>query len=342
LRIKFILVLLVILFILFRSNGRLHESTVNGASDTQIIPYVDEDQDISIKYQTVDVGSLINVLNTYYEGKLIKPFGVHMITDYPFEEIDSKYEYNSIDKIGNVLSTTKFIQARIEEEDMTVNISIIEDQTFDNGGYIFSNTYNFYDDYFNNENYTVSVYKYNKSYIVFEFFNMNAESNDKKDFITEFAKLLEENYVEREKLIYNADDENYTVETFPISSLTDGLNTYYQDRITNYFERYTKSEIPLYAIDEEDNNILAVTKYLQGAINDENVKISIVEDKTFDNNGFIFTTDEVNNNPMISIYRYNNIYIIFEFYNASISEDFMIDSADTVSDFSSIMVDILR
>ncbi|MFA7673590.1 MAG: hypothetical protein WCY62_07030 [Clostridia bacterium] len=95
-------------------------------------------------------------------------------------------------------------------------------------------------------------------------------------------------------------------------------------------------------INEEDNSISAVTKYLQRVINVENVKISIVEDKTSDNNGYIFTTDEVNNDPMISIYRYNNIYIIFEFCNADVSEYFMIDSADTVSDFSNIMIDMLR
>jgi len=341
----------IILFLLCGCNNNLHESPVNNISDTPKIsnnisdtPTIsdsNENKDISNKYQTIATGCLIDVLNTYYKDELIQSFENHMIVDYPFVKIDSRYEYDSIDENGNMQAVTKFIQGRITEKDTTVNISIIENKTFDNGGYIFSNVNNFYYDYFNNEKYNISVYKYNKSYIVFEFFNMNLESKDKKDFITEFAVLLEANYIEREKLIYNENDEDYIVETFSISSLTDGLNAYYKDKITSYFEKLTMSEIPLYEINE-DNSILAVTKYLQGIINDKNVKISIVEDKTFDNNGFIFTTDEVYNNPMISIYRHNNFYIIFEFYNASISEDFMINSADIVSDFSSIVVDILR
>jgi hypothetical protein len=102
-------------------------------------------------------------------------------------------------------------------------------------------------------------------------------------------------------------------------------------------ERYTLDEIS-----EEDNSILAVTKYLQGIINEDNVRISIIEDKTLDNNGYIFTTDEVNSNPMISLYRYNNMNIVFELYNAEISKDFMTDAAGTGRDFADIMIDILR
>jgi len=35
------------------------------------------------------------------------------------------------------------------------------------------------------------------------------EPMDKKAFIAEFAELLEENYSERDKLVYNEDDDNY-------------------------------------------------------------------------------------------------------------------------------------
>jgi hypothetical protein len=356
-----ILIPFLILFLLCGCNSTSHESPVSYISGTPIIPNNtlntpkisdnNENQNVSAKYQTIDVGSLIDILNTYYKDELVQLFGNHMIIDYPFVKIDSRYEYDSIDTDGNMQAVTKFIQGRITKKDTIINISIIEDKTFDNGGYIFSNTNNLHYDYFNNEEYTISIYKYNKSYIVFEFFNTNLESKERKDFITEFAKLLEDNYIEREKLIYNEDDEDYTVETFSINSLTDGLNAFYKDRITSYFEKYVMSEIPLYEIkerytldeiSEEDNSILAVTKYLQGIINEDNVRISIIEDKTLENKGYIFTTDEVNSNPMISLYRYNNMYIVFELYNAEISKDFMTDAADTIRDFADIMIDILR
>jgi hypothetical protein len=334
------------------SNNSTTPSITDNTEEADII----EDNDSSIKYKTAAVYTLIDVLNIYYKDKLLQPFENIMVVAPPFKKIVHDYEYCSMNNDGVTKSVNKFIQGIIEEENNIVNISIIEDNTFDNGGYIFSNTNNFSFDYFdsyNNDNYTISVYKYKKCYIIFEFYNMSMEPMDKKAFIAEFAELLEENYSERDKLVYNEDDDNYITKLYPSSyfeDLQDGFNAYYKNNITSYFQRYTKSEIPLFEItdrytldeiSEEDNSILAVTKYLQGSIEDNSIKISFIEDKTFDNNGFIFTTEQADSNPMIYIYRYNNIYIILEFYNAEISNDFMNDLSLVITNVSKMIISLL-
>lgn len=351
-----ILLFTVLLFLLCGCNKNIQQSPVNSISATPSITDDTEEDYLSIKYKTADVDSLIDILNIHYEDRIMQQFESCMVIGQPFVSIGSRYDNDSVTDNGEIMSVTKFIQGVIEEKDNIVNISIIEDKSFDNGGYIFTNANNLflnYFDYFDNDKYTMSIYKYRNSYIVFEFYDMSLSSEDKKAFITEFASLLEENYSEKDKLKFNENDEFYISQIYPLNyfkDLQDGFNAYYKHNITSYFQSYTKSEIPLYEISErytldeinkEDDSILAVTKYIQGSINDDSIKISFIEDKTSDNKGFIFTTDETDKTPMIEIYRYNQIYIIFEFNDAVISEDFIVNLENIIKNISNILPSIL-
>jgi len=346
----------VLLFLLCGCNKNIQQSPVNSISATPSITDDTEEDYLSIKYKTADVDSLIDILNIHYEDRIMQQFESCMVIGQPFVSIGSRYDNDSVTDNGVIMSVTKFIQGVIEEKDNIVNISIIEDKSFDNGGYIFTNANNLflnYFDYFDNDKYTMSIYKYRNSYIVFEFYDMSLSSKDKKVFITEFASLLEENYSEKDKIKCNENDEFYISQIYPLNyfkDLQDGFNAYYKHNITSYFQSYTKSEIPLYEISErytldeinkEDDSILAVTKYIQGSINDDSIKISFIEDKTSDNKGFIFTTDETDKTPMIEIYRYNQIYIIFEFNDAVISEDFIVNLENIIKNISNILPSIL-
>lgn len=351
-----ILLFTVLLFLLCGCNKNIQQSPVNSISATPSITDDTEEDYLSIKYKTADVDSLIDILNIHYEDRIMQQFESCMVIGQPFVSIGSRYDNDSVTDNGVIMSVTKFIQGVIEEKDNIVNISIIEDKSFDNGGYIFTNANNLflnYFDYFDNDKYTMSIYKYRNSYIVFEFYDMSLSSEDKKAFITEFASLLKENYSEKDKLKFNENDEFYISQIYPLNyfkDLQDGFNAYYKHNITSYFQSYTKSEIPLYEISErytldeinkEDDSILAVTKYIQGSINDDSIKISFIEDKTSDNKGFIFTTDETDKTPMIEIYRYNQIYIIFEFNDAVISEDFIVNLENIIKNISNILPSIL-
>lgn len=351
-----ILLFTVLLFLLCGCNKNIQQSPVNSISATPSITDDTEEDYLSIKYKTADVDSLIDILNIHYEDRIMQQFESCMVIGQPFVSIGSRYDNDSVTDNGVIMSVTKFIQGVIEEKDNIVNISIIEDKSFDNGGYIFTNANNLflnYFDYFDNDKYTMSIYKYRNSYIVFEFYDMSLSSKDKKVFITEFASLLEENYSEKDKIKCNENDEFYISQIYPLNyfkDLQDGFNAYYKHNITSYFQSYTKSEIPLYEISErytldeinkEDDSILAVTKYIQGSINDDSIKISFIEDKTSDNKGFIFTTDETDKTPMIEIYRYNQIYIIFEFNDAVISEDFIVNLENIIKNISNILPSIL-
>ncbi|HQM96416.1 MAG TPA: hypothetical protein PK705_05375 [Clostridia bacterium] len=356
------ILLIVLLFSLCGCNENIQQSPLNSITETPTFSDIPEETDndeedyLSIKYKTADVDSLIDILNIHYEDKIIQQFESCMVVGQPFVSIGNRYDNDSVNANGVIMSVTKFIQGIIEENDNIVNISIIEDKSFDNGGYIFTNANNLflnYFDYFDNDKYTMSIYKYRNSYIVFEFYDMSLSSKDKKAFITEFASLLEENYSEKDKLKFNENDEFYISQIYPLNyfeKIKGGLNAYYKRNITTYFQRYTKSEMPLYEISErytldeinkEDDSILAVTKYIQGSINDDSIKISFIEDKTSDNKGFIFTTDETDKTPMIEIYRYNQIYIIFEFNDAVISEDFIVNLENIIKNISNILPSIL-
>lgn len=351
-----VILFIVLIFLLCGCNNNIKQSPVNCISKTPSITDNTKEDYLSIKYKTADVDSLIDILNTHYEDKIMQQFERCMVIGQQFVSIGSRYDNDAVTDNGVIMSVTKFIQGIIKEKNNAVNISIIEDKTFDNGGYIFTNANNYYldyFDYFDNDKYTISVYKYRNSYIVFEFYDMSLSSDDKKTFITEFATLLEENYSEKDKIKFNENDEFYVSQIYPLNyfkNLQDGFNAYYKHNITSYFQRYTKPEIPLYEINKrynldeinkEDESILAVTKYIQGIINNDSIKISFIEDKTYDNSGFIFTTDETDKNPIIEIYRYNQIYIIFEFNDAVMSEEFIVKLENVIKEISNILTSIL-
>jgi hypothetical protein len=154
---------------------------------------------------------------------------------------------------------------------------------------------------------------------VFEFFNSDLSPEDKTDIIENCVAVVEENYTEKKKVLFNENDDFYIPKEHTqdyINNLKNALNTLYKDNLTSKFQKYTKSDVPLFEIRKKGESVLAETTYYQGTIlKDRKAIVSIAEDNVVENNGFIYTTATTDDTPGIQIYRYNKLYLIFEFYD---------------------------
>lgn len=327
-RFKFLLLLLSLL-ILVGCNNNVQPIPTEEISATPVVTDdVEEDDELSVKYKLAVVGAYEEILNEHYKEQLIHPFEYTMVMSEPFIPITNRYDGDGITDDGRIMAVAHFLQGIIKVKNNVIIISIVQDKTFDNGGYLFTNTCSLYSRYFDssdNDKYTMSMYKYKKCYVVFEFYNPSLTAEEKTDFIKEFSSLLKDNYSEMDKNTYNEDDSFYIPKIhMPVyfDYIQEAFNEYYKENITSQFKEYTKSEIPLFEIDlmdeleetvKEYGKYLALTKYTQGIVQGNKVKITFVDDLTDDNNGFVYTTDPAFGRPSTEVYRYNKIFIILEF-----------------------------
>ncbi|HHT95884.1 MAG TPA: hypothetical protein P5064_00575 [Clostridia bacterium] len=326
-KLKFLLFILLLVILVGCNN--MQPGPTDGISETEVIDDSFEGADAvtkdegNIKYWMADINILIDILNEYYENELVMDFRYRSFSGTEIKPIESRYDNDTVHGAdGSIMSMTGLIQGIVSEKGNSICINIIEDKTFDNGGYIFSNISSFSYDYFNNygsEKYTVSVYKYKNCYIVFEFFNSDLSPEDKTDIIENCVAVVEENYTEKKKVLFNENDDFYIPKEHTqdyINNLKNALNTLYKDNLTSKFQKYTKSDVPLFEIRKKGESVLAETTYYQGTIlKDRKAIVSIAEDNVVENNGFIYTTATTDDTPGIQIYRYNKLYLIFEFYD---------------------------
>lgn len=206
-KLKFLLFILLLVILVGCNN--MQPGPTDGISETEVIDDSFEGADAvtkdegNIKYWMADINILIDILNEYYENELVMDFRYRSFSGTEIKPIESRYDNDTVHGAdGSIMSMTGLIQGIVSEKGNSICINIIEDKTFDNGGYIFSNISSFSYDYFNNygsEKYTVSVYKYKNCYIVFEFFNSDLSPEDKTDIIENCVAVVEENYTEKKR-----------------------------------------------------------------------------------------------------------------------------------------------
>ncbi|HHT95896.1 MAG TPA: hypothetical protein P5064_04015 [Clostridia bacterium] len=323
---KIRILLFILVFLILTGCNRGTE--LNPKEKISETPAITDNTDIqdepSIKYKTADIESLIDILNEQYEKILVQPFKCCTSSSEPIAPVSSMYD-GSGNIYGRILSKIRFIQGLVAARGNIISINIIEDMTFDNGGYVFGNSrsYNNFFERYTCKGYTMSIYKYKNCYVVFEFFNFCLPLIDKVDFMEEFAAVLEENYADKDKPMF-IDEEGFYIpkEHKPefLDKFKNEFNVLYKENITSKFQEYTQSAIPLFEIDKESSSTLAEVTYNQSIIQDNSVIVTLVEDNTSDNGGFVYTTDLTDNASLVAVYRYDKLYVIFELHGESFSE----------------------
>ena len=77
----------------------------------------------------------------------------------------------------------------------------------------------------------------------------------------------------------------------------------------------------MFKIENKGSNPLAEVIFNQSIVHNDSMRISLVEDNTSYNNGFVYTTDLTDNASIVKIYRYNRLYIIIESYCEKIEDN---------------------
>ncbi len=148
------------------------------------------------------VGYLESILNNEERLKPVKDFSLMKVAYTAVEEITEPYRDQFKDLEGNVLPVTVFIRGEyLLNDGGGVSVSIIQDKTFENGGYIYNNRSSSL--YPGSEELITdtSIFKYKNSYLIFEFFNRTEKQEDNLEninFIHDFMAVYKNHYIEYE------------------------------------------------------------------------------------------------------------------------------------------------
>lgn len=143
----------------------------------------------------VDLGAILNQLNADEELKPLRDFNiVHLVYTSVVEPLAGYQDIVTLEN-GETAAVSFFIEGRYAvNEDIQVDVSIIQDRTFENGGLLYYGSFAEKKDMLN-----FSIFKYRQSYLVFEFRgrneNVREESDDSIQFIKRFVDKYEEYYV---------------------------------------------------------------------------------------------------------------------------------------------------
>jgi len=109
-----------------------------------------------------------------------------------------------------------------------------------------------------------------------------------------------------------------------LEKFQDSLTTINDFKLVGKWDSHIMAAEPLYSIDERypydaltlDGIIMATSKYIRGEYTNDlgsRITVCLLQDKTFENGGFIYINNKAKNDPeQLFYYKYKNCFIILE------------------------------
>lgn len=139
-------------------------------------------QDISLEVLQDDFNKEVTNLNLY------KKFEIQHSIFEPLYTIDKDYLNDAKTTTGKIMAVSSYMYGTYKiDNDLFINVFVIQDKTFENGGFIFVNM----------EKNQIALYKHKNFYLMFEFiFDLKNKENNIKatNFIGQFYKDYENVY----------------------------------------------------------------------------------------------------------------------------------------------------
>lgn len=119
-----------------------------------------------------------NKLNLY------KNFSSYGLSYAPLYTLTKDYTYSTKTNTGEIIAVSKYVQGTYKiKGDLLVDVLIIQDKTFENGGFI----------YMNDDTSKYALYKYKESYLIFKY-NYDLLDKEKNKNTSDFIKAFYNEY----------------------------------------------------------------------------------------------------------------------------------------------------
>lgn len=183
---ELILLIILIISIIFQRNlfQKYKKSELKESKSTNTIT-----DDKSLYTNLENLQTVLNQKTSIADFQIEENWTSFGMAADPLYEIKSEYPYSTTATSGEIVAVSKYIQGKyIIENKGEIGIQILQDKTFENGGFIYINN--------NDRSYIQAYYKYKKCYIVCSSYNEKIELSDIYNFIHEIVDIISKNYTE--------------------------------------------------------------------------------------------------------------------------------------------------